>query len=207
MKDVAPPLSRARIRSIALTDALIVAEWLNAAAGTKARTRVLAFRTHLEYLTKMADSGRTGEPEFRLRLNEVNNRLSRYSFHSLLSYDSGMWRDNAVAKDARGRTVEVTHQGVTVEVNEAAAVAALGRLHARGQLGKVRMCEWCKENFRVSERELDRFCSDRCRNADYQARPATVDRKKKAQKRWRDKESGENAKALACVRAPLKGRK
>jgi len=208
-KDVAPPLPKARMRALSMTDALVVAEWLNAAKGTKARTHVLGIRTHLEYLREMADTGRAGEPEFRLRHNHVNELLSHYTFHPILSYDlpSGVWRYNAVPKNARGRTVEVTHQGVTVEVNEGAAAAALARLAARGELRKVRLCEWCKENYRVSERDMDRFCSDHCRNADYQARPSFKASRKRIQKDWRVRESERNAEALARARAKSKGRK
>jgi hypothetical protein len=207
MKDVAPPLSQARMRSLSLTDALVVAEWLNAAKGTKARTHVLGIRTHLEYLREMVDTGRAGEPEFRLRHNHVNELLSHYTFHPVLSYDlpSGVWRYNAVPKNARGRTVEVTHQGVTVQVNAAAVVAALARLAARGELRKARLCEWCKENYRVSERDMDRFCSDRCRNADYQARPEFKASRKRIQKDWRARENEKDARARAQVQ--LKGRK
>jgi hypothetical protein len=49
-KEVTPPLSQARIRSLSATDALITVEWLNRAKGTKARTDVLALRQKLEDL-------------------------------------------------------------------------------------------------------------------------------------------------------------
>lgn len=207
-KEVAPPLSQTRMRSLTATDALIAVEWLNAAKGTKTRTHVLGVRTHLEYLVKMADSGLSGTPEFRLRCKGLNETLSHYTFRPILFYDadSAVWRYNAIPRKARGPVIEVTRQGVTVQVNEAAVVAALARLTAHGDLRKVRLCEWCKENFRVSEREWDRFCSDRCRNADYQARPAVIARKKKAQKGRREQEKNDNAKALARARASLKGR-
>ncbi len=208
MKDVAPPLPHARMRSLSLTDALIVAEWLNAAKGTKARTHVLGIRAHLEYLRKMADTGRAGEAEFRAHHDRVNELLSHYTFSPVLVYDmdSGVWRYNAIPRQARGRTVEVTHQGVTVQVGEAAVAAALARLAAHGELRKVRLCEQCKENYRVSEREMDRFCSDSCRNAHFQARPEVVEKKKKARSAYTAREDKKRKKALADIRASLRGR-
>lgn len=206
-KTVTPP-PRARIRSLSLTDALIAVEWLNATKGTAERESVLGFRTHLEYLRRMADTGRAGEAEFRLRHNHVNDLLSHYSFNPILTYDmdSGAWGYNAVPKKTRGRTVEVTHQGVTVQVCAATVVAALARLAAHGELCKLRLCEWCKENWRVSERECDRFCSKQCSDAHYQTRPEFNDRRKKIQKRYRIKQRREDAAALAGVRASFKGR-
>jgi hypothetical protein len=200
-KAVAPPLSQARIRSLSLTDALIAVEWLNAARGTKGRTHVLGIRTDLEYLGKMADTGRASTPEFRQRCNALNELLSHYTFRPVLYYDAGVWRYNAVPRKGRGRAVEVTHQGVTVQVNEATVVAALARLAANGELSKVRLCEWCKQNYRVSERDIDRFCSRGCQNAHYQARPEFKDRRKKIQKDYRVNKKREDAKALARARA------
>jgi len=195
------------------TDALMAVSWLNAAKGT-ARKRVLGMRTELAYLLKMADSWRPGTPrenwpEFRMRHNMLNEFLSRYIFRPILYYDldSEAWRYNTVPKKTRGPVVEVTLQGITLPVDEATAVAALVRLGARGELQKVRLCEWCKQNWRVSERACDRFCSKKCSDADYQARPEFKDRRRKIQKNWRENKNREAVKALARARASLKGRK
>jgi endogenous inhibitor of DNA gyrase (YacG/DUF329 family) len=182
--------------------------WLNAAKGTS-RNRVLGIRTELAYLLKMADSWCPGTPrqnwqEFRMRHNMLNERLSRYTFRPILYYDldSGVWRYNTVPKKTRGPVAEVTLQGITLSVDEATAVAALVRLGARGELQKVRLCERCKKNWRVSERACDRFCSKRCSDADYQARPEFKDRRRKIQKDYRESEKRKAARVLA----QLKGR-
>ena len=200
-----------RIRSLSLTDALIAVEWLNAAKGTMARARVLDIRTQLEYVGAMLDSlpkGLSGPKlnELRIRHNALNVDLSRYTFCPVMAYDlsSGVWRYNAIPQNARGREIEVTHQGVTVRVDEAAVVAAFARLAANRELHKVRLCEQCKENWRVSERQIDRFCSQQCREAHYRAQPEFKTRRKKIQKDYRSNQKRKDAKALADVR--LSGR-
>src|ERR1017187_8781738 len=207
-KEVARPLSQARIRSMSAADALMAVTWLNAAKGTT-RKRVLGIRTDLAYLLKMADSWLPGKPkedwqEVRMRHNLLNELLSRYTFRPILYYDldSEVWRYNTVPNKARGPVVEVTLQGVTLPVDEATAVAALVRLGAHGELHKVRLCECCKQNWRVSERECDRFCSKQCSDADYQARPEFKGRRRKIQKHYRERENRNAARELAR----LKGR-
>ena len=49
-----PP--RTRIRSMGLTDAMLAAEWLNAARGSQTRARVLQIREELATLGAMLDS-------------------------------------------------------------------------------------------------------------------------------------------------------
>src|SRR5579872_2866406 len=105
-----------RSRSMALADALIAAEWLNAVKGSAACARVLAVRQELVELRLMIDSlrrqrqearaRRKGRPEpmsegeiketvqraelftrFRDRHNALNRTLSRYVFVPILAYD------------------------------------------------------------------------------------------------------------------------
>lgn len=219
-----------RLRSLALTDALIAVEWLNAAKGTSARVRVLQIRDDLEQLGGMLDSlhrqrregrakrkGKTtlseadqkeaaqyGElyTQFREGHNKLNEDLSAYSFCPVMVHDvaAGVWRYNAVPRKSRGLQIEITHQGVTVQVNEATVVAALARLAANGEFHKVRLCEQCKEKWRISEREIDRFCSARCRDESYHTRPKFKKLRRKIQKDYRDREKRKDAMAKADVR-------
>src|ERR1017187_383320 len=94
---------------------------------------------------------------FRERHNSLNRDLSRYTFCPVMSYDPSyeVWRYNAIPRKPRGPVIEVTLQGITVQVSAATAAAALARLAAQGELHKVRLCEWCKKRWRVSERECD----------------------------------------------------
>lgn len=203
-----------RVRSISLTDALIAVEWLNAAKGSADRTRVLGIRADLEHIGKMLASLRNGGlekaklNELAIRQNQLNETFSHYTFCPVMAYDAktGAWRYNAVPKKGSGLELEVTHHGMQVRINEAAVVAALARLAANGELHKVRLCEQCKENWRVSEREIDRFCSAECRQAHYEKRPEFKDRRQEIQRQYRDRQKKEDAKALALVRAQLKGR-
>lgn len=204
-----------RIRSLSLTDALIAVEWLNTFKKTKARKRVLQIRDELEQLRAMLNSlkghtlirpehitkpGQLDEfefyTEFRERHNKLNETLARYSFCPVMAYDvvSGAWRYNAIPKKARGLEIEIKHQGLKIHVNEASVVAALARLAANGDLHKLRLCAQCRENWRVSEREIDRFCSQRCREAFYRAQPNFTDRRKKIQKDWRENEKSAQPK-------------
>ena len=222
-----------RIRSISLTDAFTAVEWLNAMRGTAQYGRVLAVRQELEELGAMLDSlsrqrrearerrkGRTALPSreeeiqlaelytrFRVRHNDFNRLLSKYTFEPVLGYDpdTGIWRFNPVPKDMRGRAIEVSVGNLTVQVNEASVVAALARLAANRELHKVRLCEQCKQNWRISERQIDRYCSQACREAFYRAQPDFKRRKARNQKNWRQKDNREAAMELARAQALLKG--
>jgi hypothetical protein len=232
-----------RLRSLSLTDALIVVTWLNSAKGS-ARARVLRIRDDLAQLSTMLDSlhqqvltrraqrklmwtppcagdvklhsaadikQALEDTELRLqfqqRHSKLNQALRRYSFHPVVLYDAaaGSCRYNSIPNKQSGPQLEITHQGMIVQINEAAAAAALARLAANGQLHKVRRCEQCKKKWRVSEREIDRFCPGKeCREKWYRSQPEFTERRKKIQKEWRDRENLKRAKALAQAR---KGRK
>jgi hypothetical protein len=125
---------------------------------------------------------------FRERHNALNLILSRYAFVPVLAWDldTGIWRCSAVPRDVRGRTIQVSDGGMTVQVNEAAVVAALARLAANRKLHKVRLCEECRERWQVAERKVDRFCSAKCREAYYAHSPEYLPKKAEAQRRYRE---------------------
>ena len=89
----------------------------------------------------------------------------------------------------RGPAVpEIKGESISFPVTEAFVVLALGRLANQCELAKVRLCEQCRERWRVSGREMDRFCSDKCRAAFYQKSPEHKKRMAKNQKNYRDRE-------------------
>jgi hypothetical protein len=142
---------------------------------------------------------------FREGHNDFNRLLSKYTFVSAMAYDpdTGIWRFNPVPKGRRGRVIEVSDGRFTVEVDETAVVAALARLAANRELYKAHLCEQCHERWRVSERRMDRFCSQQCREAWYTASPEYDKRRQDIQRRYR-----ENVRLkIAAQDAALKGRK
>jgi hypothetical protein len=145
--------------------------------------------------------------EFRERHNALNRTLTRYAFVPVLVYDinPGIWRFNAVPKATREPAIQVSDGNVTVQVTEASVIAALARLAANWELHKVRLCENCQERWLVSERQIDRFCSAKCRVTANEARPEFLDRKARNQKSYREREK--RAHAEARVRVQRKKRK
>ena len=212
-----PRLPKARIRSLALTDALMVVEWLNAdvTQGTAERLEVLRLRDEFEALGAMLQSlhqqctharkGRQFPPTreeieqilryskeynlFRERHNKFTKALTAYPFCPSMTPDilSGNWYYNTVPTDAPGPEITITLEGISSSVNAAAVVMALARLAGNKELHKLRLCEECKKNWRVSERDIDRFCSSRCRELWHKAQPDFKERRKKIQKNYRDR--------------------
>lgn len=210
------PELKSRNRLLALSDALIAVEWLNALKGTESYRRVLAVRQKLEelgamldILTKQKRAARTRRPhtrqeiaddhselakwaemlgQFRKRHNTLNRILARYAFVPALAYslETGVWRFNAIPKSTRGRVVKLDDQIGIIRVGEAAAVAALARLAARRELCKVRLCEECRQRWRVSLREMDRFCKDECRISFHVHSEEGKRRHRKAQRDYRN---------------------
>jgi hypothetical protein len=129
------------------------------------------------------------ETKIRVLHSTISKKLSSYSLTPILPCDlnSGICRFDAIPKAKRGPTVEVSDGSLTLTVTEAAVVCALARLAAAKELFKVRLCEMCREVWKVSERRIDRFCSQRCRekfrgtDEESRARHALAQRKHKAQ--------------------------
>jgi hypothetical protein len=185
-----------RRRSLSSSDALIVVSWLNAANGTAGYRRVLGIRAHLDYIGVMLDTVRqqNGQVEsntnakIRLHVNLVIERLSRYRLTPTIVCDpkAGILRYNATPKVMRGLVIEVSDGTLTVQVSETAVVNALARLAEKRELWKVRLCEQCREKWRVSERQIDRFCpGKKCRLAFYAQKPDRNVRQREIQRRYR----------------------
>lgn len=128
------------------------------------------------------------QEHFRERHNAFNQLIARYTYVPVLDYspDYGIWRFNAVPKRSRGPKITVSDGYSNTRVDESTVIAALCRLAANRELFKVRLCVQCEKRWRVSEREMDRFCSQRCREAFYAKSPEFRKRKAKNQQKYRD---------------------
>ncbi|HUV69757.1 MAG TPA: hypothetical protein VMW15_08870 [Terracidiphilus sp.] len=205
-----------RVRSQSSTDAMLTVEWLNAAQRTAAYRRVLMVRGELEELGAMLESLRQQrqawknrraksdaeilenlkastsmvslQEQFRQRHNALNVLLARYAHVPALAYslNSGIWRFGMVPKHPRGPEIKLSDESFNVRVNESTVIAALARLAANHELHKVRLCETCGERWRVSERKIDRFCSQQCRDAFHISSPDYKDRKAANQRKYRE---------------------
>jgi hypothetical protein len=125
--------------------------------------------------------------QFRERHNALNRLLARYAFVPAMAcdLDAGIWRCSSVPKATRGRTIEIPDGELTVQINEAAVIAALARLAANRELYKARLCEQCQERWRVSERQIDRFCSTECRARFRMSQPGSRERHARQQREYR----------------------
>lgn len=196
-------------------DALTAVAWLNDAKGTAAYKRVLIVRRELDELAKMLDAlaqkwlarkaPRRGkekefiqselesvqlEVSFRERHNDLNRMLARrYTFVPALDFaiPSAAWRFNTVPKLLGGPETKIKDRIFTLLISEASVVAALARLATQRELYKVRLCDQCSERWRVSAREMDRFCSDRCRDAFRASAPGFKERAAKRQSDYRQR--------------------
>jgi hypothetical protein len=126
--------------------------------------------------------------QFREHHNAFNQLIARYTYVPVLDYspDYGIWRFNAVSKHSRGPKITVNDGYSNIRVDESTVVAGLCRLAANRELFKVRLCAQCEMRWRVSEREMDRFCSQKCREGFYEKSPEFLERKARNQKKYRD---------------------
>ena len=186
-----------RIRSLSYSDALTAVEWLNAAKGTAAYKRVIKVHRDLDELANIFDAlqqrwqvrkdtrPRTEqeiikheqesaqlEISFRERHNNLNQLLAKYTFVPALDYHipSATWRFDTVPKVGSGPYVDIKDGAIIVRAMESSVITAMARLTTKRELYKVRLCVQCGERWRVSDRQIDRFCSEACRVAWYQSK-------------------------------------
>jgi hypothetical protein len=138
----------------------------------------------VESIRAIAEAHIKPREQFRERHNAFNKLIGRYTLTPLMEYSPkyDIWRFNAVPKGLRGPKIIIDG----IRVDESTVVAALCRLAARRELYKVRLCELCRECWRVSEREMDKFCSQKCREAFYAQSSDFRDRKAKNQQKYRE---------------------
>lgn len=127
--------------------------------------------------------------QFRERHNAFNQRIARYTYVPVLDYspEYGIWRFNAVSKRSHGAKITVNDGYSNIRVDESTVIAAMCRLAANRELFKVRLCAQCEKHWRVSEREMDRFCSQKCRESFYAKSPEFHQRKADNQREYRER--------------------
>lgn len=127
--------------------------------------------------------------QFRARHNVFNRKIARYAYVPVLDYspDYGIWRFNAVPKRSRGPKIRIGDGNFNLRVDESTVIAALCRLAANRELFKVRLCAQCTKQWRVSERKIDRFCSQKCRENYYSKSPEFHERKAANQRNYRQR--------------------
>ncbi|MGB8481729.1 MAG: hypothetical protein WCE63_23245 [Acidobacteriaceae bacterium] len=135
----------------------------------------------------------------------LNERLAGYSFRPCVSYTLVFdeWRLGLVP-DAIPGSFQVKLGRFTA--TEADAVMSMVRLDANGELGQVRLCPQCKKIYRVSLREMDRFCGSVCQLAHQAADPKHLERKAKNQAKHRAREKQKAVEAIAIARKPSEWR-
>ena len=172
---------------LALRDADRVVRWLNASNGTASHDRVLRIRRELEELPSefathagayMHISGgvcRIGEPPREKRRDwpkeklkvqrqlhnrhvALNEALKKYVFRPRVTYiiAGHAWIFGMVPDENR-RWFRMRIGDETI--SEADAVISLVRLAETGELGKIRLCDMCKECWRVAAKSHYRLCS------------------------------------------------
>jgi hypothetical protein len=131
--------------------------------------------------------------QIRDRLRERHNvfveQLARYRLVPVLACDlrSAEWQFNTVPKMQRGRVIHVSDGNFVVEVCETAVALALCRLAVKQELFKVRLCAMCNDRWKVSERKMDRFCSQQCRERFRLTEPELRDRHARQQREYRER--------------------
>jgi len=189
-------------------------QWLNASKGTPSHGRVVAIRRDLEelpfefaihanaYMHNVGGVLRFGEPppekrhewpkdklrvprQLRERHVALNEALAKYVFRPRATCVilSRRWIFGMVPDENR-RWFRITVGQETI--SEADAALSLVRLAETGEIGKVRLCEMCKDRWRVAAKRNYRFCSDQCREAFYAKAPDYHSRKAGNQKRYRE---------------------
>ena len=129
---------------------------------------------------------------------EISEGLSRYHFRpGISSYSAvgGECRSSLVAIPSRKNPVI---WGGSFPLTEGDVAAALVRLYADGDLGKVRICETCHNQWRVAAHSNYRFCSKECREQDDKSKPDYHERKAKNQSKYRKTQKEMRAKGIPC---------
>jgi hypothetical protein len=123
--------------------------------------------------------------QFHDRHVALNKALEKYVFRPRATFIivPRLWMFGMVP-DENKRRFKIHIAGETI--SEADTVLSLVRLAQTGDLGKVRLCEMCKERWRVAAKRSYRFCSDQCREAFYAKSPEYHSRKAANQRKYRE---------------------
>jgi hypothetical protein len=175
-------------------DAAFAVYCLNACKGTNAYERLtLLHRDLVEFRAKAIEQQQTRRGFLNVELmawldrrhREISEGLSRYHFRPGISGYS------AVGGECRSSLVSITSRknpeigGGSFPITEGDVAMALVRLYADGDIGKVRLCETCHNQWRVAAHSNYRFCSKECREQFYKSQPDYHERKRKNQEQHR----------------------
>jgi hypothetical protein len=188
--------------------------WLNASKGNASHERVVLIRRELDDLRSEfvaqarvyhhVSGGiiRLGEalddvgnwPKEKLQVQrqlhdrhvELNRALGKYVFRPRATYviANGGWIFGMVPDENR-RSFQMKIGDETI--SEADAVLSLVRLAESGDLGKIRLCEMCKEVWLFAAKRNYRFCSNQCRESFYARSPDYHNRKAVNQQKYRER--------------------
>lgn len=209
MQPVALPPSESENRLLRLSDAQVLARWLNESRGNS-RNRVLKLfdemkdlgegltdlnELHDKIRSQAADRDKSGLTKFADRykemhkavggqLHEVNAALSRYAFRPSLVYTCVTdTRSHGFRPDPRGSTIQVGDW----TLSEADVAMSLVRLYKTGDLSRVRLCAMCQKCWLVAAKRHYQFCSGGCRETFYTKSPGYNRRRAEIQKRYRER--------------------
>lgn len=161
-------------------DADLVAFALNAFKGTAAYNDLTVLLRDLQEL-----QAETSESAELRRIKKINRRLTGYVFHPCVTRRAaGEKRFGVIALSSDSSFIPAPANQIAA--TEADAALGLVRLHAMGDLGKVRLCEVCRERWLASTHSNYRFCSKACRQQFYESQPDYHERKKKNQRKYRE---------------------
>lgn len=192
-------------RQLALSDADIAVQWLNASKGTRSYDRVVFIRRELEALQSEWADHSFGPPpwlrpitpgvnnadefwkehrQLEQRHHALNHLLGRYIFRPRVTHSVyiGTWHFGMVPDDNR-KCFQMKIGDRTIA--EADAVMAMVRLDSAGDLSQVHLCEMCDRKWHVAAKRSYRFCSDACRTEFYANSPNYHEKKADIQRRYR----------------------
>ena len=188
-------------------DAAFAVYCLNVCKGTKPYERLTALHRDLtEFRAKAREQQQTRKGFLNVELmawmdrrhREISEGLSRYHFRPGISGYSavgGECRSSLVAIPGRKNPVI---RGGSFPITEGEVAGAFVRLYADGDIGKVRLCETCHNQWRVAAHSNYRFCSKECREQFYKSQPNYHERKAKNQARLRKTKKEMRAKGIPC---------
>lgn len=188
-------------------DVAFVVYCLNVCKGTDAYKRLTVLHRDLvEFRAKAIEQQQSRRGFLNVELmawlgrrhGEISEGLSRYHLRpGISSYSAvgGECRSSLVAIPGR-KNPQI--RGGSFPITEGDVAMALVRLYADGDLGKVRLCETCHNQWRVAAHSNYRFCSKECREQFYKSQPDYHERKRKNQRQHRKNLKEMRAKGIPC---------
>lgn len=147
----------------------VVVEWLNSTCGQKVRE---IHKNLMDLDDYLANKRFYNARKTHKSLTEL---LSEYKFTITLALNSN-----------DGITIHSRPISPGIEQSELIAVQTLIRLYSDHELLKIKLCEKCLKNWCLSNRNMDRFCSQGCREDSYKKDPSFRERNARNQRRYRE---------------------